>query len=91
MMPQFDSSELNRLLALELSEGEYHSPEDALLAGPKILRESRGFQTQLADHLASVSHGRAFVLEGDAASGAFLDAIDDEVDAEIRDQSSFKK
>ncbi|MEX0611391.1 MAG: hypothetical protein WD738_03730 [Pirellulales bacterium] len=88
MTPQFASAELNRLLELELAEGSYHSPEDALLAGLRILRESRAFQTQLAERLASFSDGRAIVLEGDEALGDFLDAIDTEVDAERRVDSS---
>ena len=84
MTPQFASAELNRLLQLELAEGSYQSPEDALLAGLRILRENRDFQTQLADRLASLRDGRANVLEGDDALGEFLDAIDAEVDNELR-------
>ena len=88
MMPQFASAELNRLLQLELAEGSYQSPEDALLAGLRVLRESRDFQTELAERLASFLDERAIVLEGDKALGEFLDAIDAEVDAEIRAASS---
>jgi hypothetical protein len=84
MTPQFASAELNLLLQLELAEGSYQSPEDALLAGLRILRENRDFQAQLADRLASLRDGRAIVVEGDAALGEFLDAIDAEVDNETR-------
>jgi hypothetical protein len=84
MTPQFASSELNQLLALELAEGEYRSPEDALLAGLRVLRESRDLQHQLSDRLASLSDGRAIVIDSDEHLGKFLDAIDSEVDAKIR-------
>ena len=84
MIPQFDSAELNRLLQLEMADGTFQSPEEALLAGLKGLRESREFQAQLSDRLASLHDGRAIVLEGDDALGAFLDAIDKEVDSEMR-------
>ena len=60
----------------------YQSPEDALLAGLRILRESRNYRTELADRIASLDDGRAIVLDGDEALGEFLDAIDAEVDAE---------
>jgi hypothetical protein len=89
MMPQFASAELNRLLQLELAEGGYPSAEDALLAGLRILRETRDFQTQLADRLASLRDGRAIELAGDVALGDFLDAIDAEVDAEMRAARDF--
>ena len=81
MTPQFTSAELNRLLQLELAEGGYPSAEEALLAGLRVLRETRGFQTQLADRLASLHDGRAIDLAGDEALGEFLDAIDDEMRA----------
>jgi hypothetical protein len=84
MTPQFASTELNRLLQLELAEGGYLSAEDALLAGLRILRESRDFQIQLADRLSAHRDGRGSVMEGDEALGEFLDAIDAEVDAEMR-------
>lgn len=90
MTPQFASVELNRLLELELAEGRYRSPEDALLAGLRVLRESRDFRTQMADRLASLRDGRAIVLEGDEALGEFLDTIDAEVDTEMRAASSPK-
>jgi hypothetical protein len=81
MTPQFSSTELNQLLQLELAEGNYNSPEEALLAGLRILRENRGFRSQMEERLASFQDGRAIVLEGDEALGEFLDAIDIEVDA----------
>ena len=86
MVPQFTSAELNQLLELELSEGQYQSPEEALLAGLRVLRESRDFQVQMSDRLASLRDGRAIVLDGDEALGEFLDAIDIEVDAEMQAQ-----
>ena len=79
MIPQFESAELNQLLRLELTEGSYASPEDALTAGLRVLRERREFESQLADRLASFQDGRAFDLNGDEALGDFLDAIDAEV------------
>lgn len=88
MTPQFASTELNQLLQLELAEGRYQSPEDALLAGLKLLRESRGLRSELADRLASFRDGRTIVLEGDDALGAFLDEIDAEVDRETNATSS---
>jgi hypothetical protein len=88
MTPQFTSAELNRLLQLELAVGIYQSPEEALLAGLRILRESRGFQIELADRIASLHDERAIVLNGDAALGEFLDAIDADVDSEMRTASS---
>jgi hypothetical protein len=84
MLPQFSSVELNQLLQLELAEGRYPSPEDALVAGLKVLRESRDLKLQFADRLASLHDGRAIELDGDEALGEFLDAIDAEVDAELR-------
>jgi len=84
MTLQFASDELNQLLQLELSEGSYQSPEEALLAGLRVLRRSRDFQHQLADRVAALRDGRAIVLEGDAALGEFLDVIDAEVDTEMR-------
>ena len=86
MAPQFVSPELNSLLQLELTEGAYGSPEDALLAGLKALRESRDVERQFADRLASFNDGRAFVLDGDQALGEFFDTIDAEVDAEMKSQ-----
>lgn len=87
MTPQFTSAELNHLLSLELADGIYRSPEDALLAGLKVLRESRSSHNEMADRLASLSDGRAVVLEGDGELSAFLDAIDAEVDAELSARS----
>jgi hypothetical protein len=87
MTPQFVSAELNQLLQLELAEGTYRTSEEALLAGLKALRESRGVQRQLAERLASFADGRAIVLEGDEAIGEFLDSIDAEVDAELQARS----
>lgn len=87
MTPQFNSAKLNQLLSLELSEGEYRSPEEALLAGLQILRENREQRSQLADRLASLGDGRVIVLEGDHALGEFFDAIDAEVDIELQSQS----
>jgi hypothetical protein len=87
MSPQFSSAELNHLLQLELAEGGYPSPEDALLAGLKTLRQSRERETQFADRLASLGDGRAIVLDGDDQFAEFLDAIDAEVDAEIEEHS----
>jgi hypothetical protein len=87
MTPQFASAELNRLLQLELAEGIYQSSEEVLLAGLRVLRESRDFQTQLADRLTSLCDGRAIVLESDEALGEFIDAIDSEVDAERHGKS----
>ncbi len=84
MLPLFASSELNNLLQLELSEGLYPTPEDALLAGLKVLRESREFQLDIFDRMASLNDGRATVLDGDDALGTFFDAIDGEVDDELR-------
>ena len=84
MMPYFASTELNHLLQLELAEGGYQSPEEALLAGLKILRQSRELQSQMADRLASLRDGRAIVLEGDEQLAEFLDAIDAGVDAELQ-------
>ena len=86
MLPQFASAELNHLLELELAAGSYRSPEDALLAGLRVLRESREFQGQMSDRLASLRDGRAIELEGDEALGEFLDAIDAEVDTELQAQ-----
>jgi hypothetical protein len=83
MTPQFSSAELNQLLRLELVEGSYQSPEEALLAGPKFLRQSRERESQFADRLASLNDGRAVVLEGDEQLAQFLDSIDAEVDAEM--------
>lgn len=83
MQPQFSSAELNHLLELELAAGAYQSPEDALLAGLRVLRESREFQGQMSDRLNSLRDGRAIVLDGDEALGEFLNAIDAEVDAEL--------
>jgi hypothetical protein len=83
MVPQFSSAELNQLLNLELAEGVYRQPEDALIAGLKLLRESREFQTQFADRVASLQDGRAIELIGDHQLGEFLDEIDREVDAEL--------
>ena len=91
MMPQFDSAELNQLLAIELSEGMYQSPEEALLAGLKVLRESRDHQVQLADRLASLRDGRAIVLEGDEQLAQFLDVIDAEVDVQLQTRSQSSK
>lgn len=87
MLPQFDSSELNQLLQLELTEGTYQSPEDVLLAGMRSLRERRMFQSQLSRRLASIRQGRGIVLKGDEALGNFLDEIDAEVDAERQAQA----
>ena len=84
MTPQFSSPELNYLLQLELAEGSYHSSEEALLAGMKALRQSRDVRRQCFDRLASIADGRAIVLDGDDALGEFLDAIDAEVDADLR-------
>ncbi len=86
MTPQFASAELNQLLQLELAEGTYRSSEEALLAGLKSLRESRDFRHQMADRLASLQDGRAIVLDGDEALGAFLDSIDAEVDSDVQTQ-----
>ena len=72
MTPQFASAELNQLLQLELAEGTYLSSEEALLAGLKVLRESRDFRHQMVDRVASLQDGRTIVLDGDAALGAFL-------------------
>jgi len=83
MLPQFASTELNQLLQLELAEGRYQSPEEALLAGLKVLRQNREFQNQMADRLASLQDGRAIVLDGDEQLGEFLDAIDAEVNATL--------
>jgi hypothetical protein len=83
MIPQFSSAELNQLLNLELSEGMYQRPEDALIAGLKLLRESREFQAQLAERIASLHDGRAIELAEDQQLGEFLDEIDREVDAEL--------
>jgi hypothetical protein len=82
--PQFDSAELNYLLRLEMAEGAYASPEDALMAGLRVLRERREFESQLSDRLASFADGRSIELVGDDALGEFLDAIDEEVDSELR-------
>jgi hypothetical protein len=90
MTPQFSSPELNHLLQLELTEGAYRSPEDALLAGLKTLRQSRERDSQFADRLASLSDGRAIVLDGDGQLADFLDAIDAEVDTEIEQHSRRK-
>ena len=84
MLPEFNSAELNQLLQLELSEGRYVTPEDALVAGLRVLRESRESRAQFADRLASLGDGRAVELDGDDSLGEFLDAIDSEVDAELR-------
>jgi hypothetical protein len=84
MTPKFASAELNKLLQLEMADGFYHSSEEALLAGLKVLRESREFQSQLTDRLASLHDDRAIVIDGDDALGQFLDEIDDEVDSEMR-------
>ena len=62
----------------------YQSPELALLADLRALRESREFQRQVSDRLASLEDGRAIELDGDEAMGDFLDAIDHEVDKELR-------
>ena len=86
MTPQFASAELNHLLQLELAEGTYRSSEEALLAGLKVLRDSRDFHGQRTDRVSSLQDGRAVVLEGDEALGEFLDAIDAEVDAELHSQ-----
>jgi hypothetical protein len=53
------------------------------LAGLKALRDSRDFRNQMADRLASLDGGRAFVLEGGRSAREFLDSIDSEVDAEL--------
>ncbi len=87
MTPQFASAELNQLLELELAEGTYQSSEEALLAGLKVLRESRNFRHQMVDRMASLQDGRAVVLDGDEALGAFLDSIDAEVDSDLQTQS----
>lgn len=84
MLPQFSSTELNQLLQLELAEGRYGNPEDALVAGLRVLRESRESRLQLADRIASLQDGRAIELESDAALAEFLDAVDAEVDVELR-------
>jgi hypothetical protein len=81
--PQFDSPELNQLLQLELAEGKYHSAEEALLAGLRILRENRDMRAELSKRLRSFDDGTATVLEGDDTLGEFLDGIDAEVDAEF--------
>ena len=91
MMHQFASVELNRLLQLELSEGGYQSPEDALLAGLKTLRENREFRNQRADRVASFRDGRSIVLEDDEHLAEFLDTIDAEVDSELQAQSRHDK
>jgi hypothetical protein len=83
MTPQFSSAELNHLLQLELAEGLYQSPEAALIAGLKVLRESRAFRRQIADRIKSLDEGRVIELLGDEQLGDFLDAIDREVDAEL--------
>lgn len=90
MTPEFSSTELNNLLQLEMSDGIYASPEDALTAGLRVLRERGEFELSMADRLNSFRDRRAAVLEGDAALGEFLDAIDDEVDAELRSASNRK-
>jgi hypothetical protein len=90
MSQQFSSAELNHLLAIELAEGKYQTSEEALLAGLKVLRESREFQVQMSDRLASLRDGRGIVLDGDEALGEFLDAIDNEVDAEMQAQRTAK-
>jgi hypothetical protein len=88
MTPQFNSPELNHLLQMELNEGAYKSPEDALLAGLQVLRENRVARHNMVDRLASLKDGRAIVLDGDEALGKFLDEIDAEVDAEVSARSS---
>jgi hypothetical protein len=88
MVPQFNSTELNQLLTLELAEGAYGSAEDALLAGLRVLREGREFRAQLDDRFASLRDGRAVELDSDESLGIFLDAIDAEVDAEINQLNS---
>jgi hypothetical protein len=87
MTPQFVSAELNRLLQLEMAEGSHQSSEDAFPAGLTALRESRDFRAQIADRVASLSDGRAFVIDGDEALGEFLDSIDREVDSDAAAQS----
>jgi hypothetical protein len=84
MSPQFSSNELNQLLRMELAEGGHQSAEDALLAGLKVLRDSRERQLQLEDRLASLQDGRAIELGSDDELGTFFDAIDAEVDAELQ-------
>lgn len=83
MAPQFGSPELNSLLQLELVEGGYQSAEDALLAGLRVLRENRQMRAEFANRIASLSDGRAVVIDGDEALGEFFDAIDAEVDSEM--------
>jgi hypothetical protein len=91
MMPQFTSPELNKLLALELAEVSYPSPEDAILAGLKVLRDSRSFQAKLSERIMSLNNGRAISIDGEEALGEFFDAIDREVDVEIQSQFDSEK
>jgi hypothetical protein len=88
MMPQFNSAELNHLLQIELTEGAYKSPEDALLAGLRVLRQNRDIRRNMAERLVSLSDGQAIILDDDEALGQFLDKIDAEVDAEASARSS---
>ena len=91
MLPNFTSAELNQLLQLELAEGLYHSPEDALLEGLKTLRERRAFQSQMTQRLASFDQGLATIANGDEALAQFLDEIDAEVDSELQLQAGAEK
>jgi hypothetical protein len=67
MIPQFSSTELNHLLNLELAEGVYRQPEDALLAGLKLLRESRELgDEQVGDFLDEIDRE----VDAELASGS---------------------
>ena len=88
MQPQFASAELNHLLQLELANGPYRDPEDALLAGLKVLRDGREFREQLENRREAIDEGRGIELVDDQALGEFLDAIDAAVDQQRGPQPS---
>lgn len=71
-------------MKLEMAEGAYQSPEDALLAGLRVMRENRSSRAELARRIESLSDGSAIILDGGEAFGEFLDSIDAEIDAELQ-------
>lgn len=86
MIQHFGSSELNELVQEQFATGTFATEEDVLLAALRSYRDlatrRRAIRSELDRRSESVRQGEGTVLDGDAALGEFLDAIDREVDSE---------